>query len=47
VDKAKTILKTAARHALVGVADLLILIARGSTWLADRARRVARWMENA
>jgi hypothetical protein len=34
--------KTAARYALVGIAELLILIARGSTRLADRARLLAR-----
>lgn len=47
MDKAKAILRTAARYALVAAAELLILIARGSTWLADRARLLARWMENA
>lgn len=36
------ILKTAARYALVAAAELLILIARGATWLADQARGLAR-----
>lgn len=38
-------LKIAARYALVGIAELLILIARCATWLADRARELARGME--
>lgn len=41
MEKAKTILKTAARYALVGIAEMLILIARGATWLADQARGLA------
>ena len=47
MDKIKAILKTAARYTLVGIAEVLILIARGATWLADQARRVARGLENA
>lgn len=35
-------LKTIARYALVAAAELLILIARGATWLADQARGLAR-----
>lgn len=42
MDKVKTMLKTAARYALIGIAELLILVARGSTWLADQSRRLAR-----
>lgn len=45
MDKAKAKLKTAARCVLVGVAEALILIARGATWLADQARRVARGLD--
>jgi len=49
MDKAIAILKTAARYVLVGVAEALILIARGAAWvaaetpkLADQARGLAR-----
>jgi len=45
MDKAKAILKTAALYVLVGVAEVLILIARGATWLADQARGLARGLE--
>jgi len=45
MDKAKAMLKTAARYVLVFAAEALILIARGAAWLADQARRVARWLE--
>jgi len=45
MEQTKAILKTAARYVLVGVAEALILIARGATWLADQARRVARGLE--
>ena len=38
-------LKTIARYALVAAAELLILIARGATWLADQARGLARGFE--
>lgn len=41
MEKAKTILKTAARYALVGIAEMLILIARGATWLALAAWNAA------
>lgn len=37
MDKAKKILKTAARYALIGAVELLILISRGASWLANRA----------
>lgn len=45
MEQTKAILKTAARYVLVDVAEALILIARGATWLADQARRVARGLE--
>lgn len=42
MDQVKAGLKTAARYTLVGIAEALILIARGATWLADQARGLAR-----
>jgi len=35
-------LKIAARYALVGIANALTLIARGSTWLANRLVNLER-----
>jgi hypothetical protein len=46
MEQIKAILKTAACYVLVGVAEALILIARGATWLADQARGLAGgWYE--
>lgn len=45
MEQAKAILKTIARYALVAAAEALILIARGATWLADQARRLATGLE--
>lgn len=45
MEQAKAISKTAARYALVAAAELLTLIARGATWLADLARGLARGMK--
>lgn len=46
MEQAKAILKTAARYLLVGFAEGLTLIATGAMWLADRAKRLARKMED-
>lgn len=40
MDKAKQILKTAARYTLDGIAKALALIARGATWMATKAREL-------
>lgn len=45
MDRANAMLRTAARYTLVAAAELLTLIARGATWLADQARRLARGMK--
>lgn len=45
MEQAKAILKTAAGYALAGIAWVLNLIARGATWLADQAIRLARGLE--
>jgi hypothetical protein len=45
MEQAIAILKTVFVVVLVGVAEALILIARGATWLADQAREIARWLE--
>jgi hypothetical protein len=46
MEQAISILKTAALYVLVGIAEALILIARGATWLADQARALARGLES-